>query len=186
MGCSLTLATSILNNVELCYADLGCSLTLTTSILNNVELCYADYLIDVLRGTRFLTRREARSIAGTLRKHCVHIFEPPGMRDGLMAAVQDGFRYRDSLVHKDPKDPIGGVSSRDTAAAAAATTATGRPKRLKDAYLVNKRKFYSAATDEELQFGLYLESSTDELDLDKIIESCSQDDMHRILQCRIR
>ena len=65
------------------YINLGLSLILSE-----------DYLVDVLRGTRPLNRREARSISGTLRTHCGSLFEPPGVRDVLAQTVLDGFRQR--------------------------------------------------------------------------------------------
>jgi hypothetical protein len=55
----------------------------------------ADYLQEILRGTRQLTKMEGRSISATLRKYYVKLFvDPPGVRDGMVTSILDGYRYR--------------------------------------------------------------------------------------------
>lgn len=53
-----------------------------------------------------------------------------------------------------------------------ASAKTKPTKKMKDVYLVSKQKFYSEATAEEL--------STD------ISMVCPDDDVHRIVQCKVR
>ena len=123
---------------------------------------FEDYLVEVLRGTRPVNAKECRSVAGTLRRHCVHLFEPPGLRDGLATAVHNGYWYRYSLIYKDP-----GVGK----------DSCNKGRKMKEVYLVNKRKYYSLASEVELML---------ELDLENVPSGYSQDDMHRILQYKIR
>jgi hypothetical protein len=127
-----------------------------------------DYLEDVLRGTRQLNRQEGRSIAGTLRKHYNQLFDPPGMRDGLALSLLDGYRYRCSLIHREQPPAM-----TPAAAAAQELRSAAKARKLKEVYLVNKRKYHSLATEEELH-----------RKLDK--EEEDMEDIHRILQSRIR
>jgi hypothetical protein len=60
----------------------------------------SDYVISVLRDTRSIATRECRSIAGALRKHCAHLWEPPGVRDGLASAIYNGYWYRYYIVYR--------------------------------------------------------------------------------------
>ena len=130
-------------------------------LLHLYDIFCTDYLVEVLRGSRPVNAKECRSVAGTLRRHCVHLFEPPGLRDGLATAVHNGYWYRYSLIYKDP-----GVG-KDSC----------KGRKMKEVYLVNKRKYYSLASEVELML---------ELDLENVPSGYSQDDMHRILQYKIR
>ncbi len=72
------------------------------------------------------------------------------------------------------KDPIAGGGG---AAAGGGGSSGQRAKRLKNVYLVNKRKFYSPATPEEMLM---------KLDLGSMPDGYVEEDIHRILQARIR
>jgi hypothetical protein len=53
-----------------------------------------------------------------------------------------------------------------------ASTRTKHTKKMKDVYLVSKQKFYSEATEEELRRDISM--------------ACPDDDLHRIVQCKVR
>jgi hypothetical protein len=116
----------------------------------------------MLRGTRLLTSHEARSVAVALRKHCPGWFEPEVGQDRIVAHLLDGIRYRSVHVHQ-----WGSLKS----------STAGKSIRLKRVYLVNKVKFHSKATADELQL---------EINLENIPAGYTQDDMQRILHCKLR
>jgi hypothetical protein len=114
----------------------------------------------MLRGIRVLVPREARSVGATLRKHCPGWFEPDIGRDTIGTNIVDGVRYRAKMIRQrdSARFRMGG-------------------KKLKGVYLVNKVKFHSKATADELQL---------EINLEDIPAGYIQDDMHRILHCKLR
>jgi hypothetical protein len=116
-----------------------------------------------LRGIRDITVFEARSIAVTMRKHCPRWFELQEGRDTLVPALKNGQRYRRLLTH--PKDPVGAEESE-------------RKRKMKEVYLVNKFKFHSLASAEELRLEIH--------NLEDIPAGYTKDDLHRILHCKLR
>ncbi len=70
------------------------------------------------------------------------------------------------------KRPSAAATDTDGGEMVAANTES---KRQKEAYLVNRRKFHSSATEEELQLELSLNS-----------QEGDSEDVHRIIQARIR
>jgi hypothetical protein len=94
-----------------------------------------------------------------------------GTSDELVVRLIDGYRYRNSQEHKaEVRKNIkrvtaeGGVENKPPG--------TKKPKRLPDVYLVNKMKFHSVVSSEDL----LLEISADNLD----------EKAHQILQHKIR
>jgi hypothetical protein len=117
----------------------------------------------MLRGTRLLLNHEARSIAFALRKHCPGWFDPEVGKDRIIFHILDGVRYRSVTVHQRGSPKI--------------STSGSKKIRLKRVYLVNKFKFHSQATADELQL---------EINLVDIPDGYTQDDTHRILHCKLR
>ena len=155
--------------------------------------------------------KEARCIAGILRKKYLKLFEPePGLRDSLPLSLLEGYRYRDSQLHKGGRRPGRGAVKRQRPAAEDKAAGEdrgraneqqqqqqlqqpaeeqqeteeaevgGRNKKLKEVYLVNKRKFHATATEEELgRRELILDSGGGG-------GRPEDEDVHRILQAKIR
>jgi hypothetical protein len=119
-------------------------------------------VIEALRGIRDITVVEARSIAISIRKYCPGWFELQEGRDALVPALKNGQRYRRLCAH--PKDPVGAEEAE-------------RKRKLKEVYLVNKVKFHSLVTVDELRL---------KIDFDEIPPGYTKDDMHRILHCKLR
>ena len=149
--------------------------------------------------------KEARCIAGILRKKYLKLFEPePGLRDSLPLSLLEGYRYRDSQLHKGGRRPGRGAVKRQRPAAEDKAAGEdrgraneqqqqqqpaeeqqeteeaevgGRNKKLKEVYLVNKRKFHATATEEELGRRELIPDSGGRPE---------DEDVHRILQAKIR
>jgi hypothetical protein len=94
-----------------------------------------------------------------------------GLQDALAATILDAYRYR---VSQKKKLAIGAEIKRrvELADGEGEKDFKERQKRIKNMYLVNKLKFFSIATAEELRKDL----STERMD----------EDTHRILQHRVR
>lgn len=88
-------------------------------------------------------------------------------------AVKDGFRYRYSLPLKEK---IQQEIAKRRAAGEDIIHPTKKPKK-KEVYLVNKSKYYSEVTEEELERVVDLGSAQNREE---------QEDMHRVLQHKIR
>ncbi len=139
-----------------------------------------------------LAMKESRCIAGILRKKYLRLFQPePGLRDSLPVKIQDGYRYRHAVIPRDSESRsnrvcrgarrrLGGESDEEEEEKGnAAEVAQKRTKKLKEVYLVNRRKYHSTATEEELDRKLSLEQTAS--------SGCdSLEVMHRIIQARIR
>jgi hypothetical protein len=113
---------------------------------------------------------EARIIAGTLRNHCGNLFPFTPVTDSLPVKIQDGLRYAESLAKKASiqegiRRAKEGGEDQDLPAA--------KKKKLKEVYLVSKKKFHSVATQAEL---------SSELDPGLL----DTEDGHRIIQAKIR
>lgn len=90
------------------------------------------------------------------------------MVDSLPVKIQDGLRYAESLIKKTSiEEGIRRAKSEHHDSPA------DKRKKLKEVYLVNKKKFHSVATQAEL---------SSELDLGLL----GTEDGHRIIQARIR
>lgn len=92
--------------------------------------------------------------------------------DPLALSVMDGYRYRDSLSTKSKiQDKIRKLSAGEPGSSGE-TPKAKRPKKLPEVYLVNKQKFHSVATEEELQR--------------EITEETMDEKAHQIIQFKIR
>lgn len=94
-------------------------------------------------------------------------------RDTLPYAVKDGFRYRHAL-------PLKEKIQQEIAKKRAAGEDVSQPKKKakkKEVYLVNKAKYYSEVTDEE---------GAREIDLNSAKCQEELEDMHRLLQHKVR
>ena len=131
-----------------------------------------EFLQTVLRSSRFLKIKEARSIAGVLRSNCNNIFPFTQVEDRLPEHIQDALRYADSL-EKKKRVLEGGASHKQEGEGNHDLPGAKKAKRLKEVYVVNKIKYHSTATADELS------SEVDPNELDT-------EDGHRIIQAIIR
>jgi hypothetical protein len=90
--------------------------------------------------------------------------------DSLPVKIQDGLRYAESLIKKTSIEE--GIR-RAKSEGEHQDSPADKKKKLKEVYLVNRKKFHSVATQAEL---------SSELDLGLL----GTEDGHRIIQARIR
>ncbi len=125
--------------------------------------------MNVLHGSRALKLEECRSIARTLRQYCINIFPNKPGDDPLPRRVSDKVRYVRAEIEK--KRIRSGIHA--AGGSGDIEPPSKKVKRVKEVYLVNKTKYHSTATQEELAGDLEEELTNTE-------------DGHRILQAKIR
>jgi len=126
----------------------------------------------VLKGTRDLNTREARSIANSLRKYYGKMFEPIPGNDRFHKNIIDGVRYASAEDQKKEVDHE--IKKRKTSHQKESIKGPDmkKPGRLQEVYLLNKVKYRSTASETELE--------------EDLTENVINEDWHRITAAKLR